>query len=172
MKSDHVSEILIKVAENLKREKDDDLAIKNVLVELGNYIQADHIYIMMIDHNKTTFSERYEWCRDGVKSNLGMLQRVDINFINRSSAFKHGNYLYDDVNMIKDVDFVLYEFLDARNIRNTIQIPLSRGDEIIGYFGADNVDEHSEEVVNILTAVSFLIEARLVVGKLYMFDII
>lgn len=172
MKSDHVSEILIKVAENLKREKDDDLAIKNVLEELGNYIKADHIYIMMIDHNKTTFSERYEWCRDGVRSNLGMLQRVDINFINRSSAFKHGNYLYDDVNMIKDVDFVLYEFLVARNIRNTIQIPLSRGDEVIGYFGADNIDDHSEEVVNILTTVSFLIEARLVVGKLYMFDII
>lgn len=172
IKSDHLSEILIKVSDNLKKEQDDDLAVKYILEELGNYIQADHIYIMLIDHNKKTFSERYEWCRDGVRSNLGMLQRVDLNIINRACTFKHGNYLYDNVDVIKDVDFVLYEFLVSMNIRNAIQMPLFRGDEIIGYFGADNVDEHSEEVVNIFTVVSFLIEARLVVGKLYMFDII
>ncbi|SFG79530.1 EAL domain-containing protein [Oribacterium sp. WCC10] len=160
------AEIVVATAEIFNKERDDDKAIKNVLEELSKYVYADHLYILLVDRNKTTFSERYEWCRDGVRSNLGMLQKIDRNYLQRSNAFRHSNHMCDDISIVKKSDIVLYEFLKARNIRNTIQIPLYRGEEIIGYFGADNIDENKEAEAEILKVVAYFVAAKIIMAKM------
>ncbi|SEA85104.1 EAL domain, c-di-GMP-specific phosphodiesterase class I (or its enzymatically inactive variant) [Oribacterium sp. KHPX15] len=167
--SDKSNAVVVRTAEIFNEEKDDDLAIRKVLEELGDHVAADHIYLMLADHSKNTFSERYEWCADGVRPNLGVSQKVDKDIFERIKAFKRGKYFCEDISSVKNADAILYDFLKTRNIRNSVQVPLKKGEEIIGYFGADNVAISDEKkITDIMLTVSYFISARIIVAQMDM----
>ena len=54
---------------NLGKPQDGE-AVHHILAELGGYYDADRSYIFELNAERTHASNTYEWCREGVSSEM------------------------------------------------------------------------------------------------------
>ena len=63
--------------DHLDKEKD-DLTMNDILRDIGRYYDADRAYIFEADRDRKTFSNTFEWCREGVDPEIGNLQNIPV----------------------------------------------------------------------------------------------
>ncbi|MBU3680455.1 MAG: GAF domain-containing protein [Flavobacterium sp.] len=150
-----------------KSETDDEIKINESLKLMGRYVQADRAYIFDYDwHNQTT-SNTYEWCNDGISSEINNLQEVPCEYIHDwVNTHKSGKaFVCDNVQILDDED-ELKKILAPQNIKSIITVPIFNNSDCIGFVGFDyvnlysNITQKEYDVLSIYTQILNSLDTR------------
>jgi hypothetical protein len=150
-----------------KSDTDDDIKINESLKLMGKYVQADRAYIFDYDWHNHTTSNTYEWCNDGISSEINNLQDVPCEFIQDwVNTHKSGKaFVCDNVQILDDED-ELKKILAPQNIKSIITVPIFNNSECIGFVGFDYVNHYSNisqkeyDVLSIYTQILNSLDTR------------
>lgn len=128
-----------------------DDQINEFIKFFGNHIGSDRIYIFEDNIKRHTTDNTYEWCADGVESQMEQLQNVDMEIIDWwYKSFDRGeNVIVPNVEELKDSHAASYEILKAQKVDHLVVSPISYKDEICGFFGVDNPPKSDERGLSV-----------------------
>ena len=71
----------------------DEKTMNSILENIGEYYEADRAYIFEMNDERTVCSNTYEWCREGVSSEIDNLQNISIDGLECwFEAFEYGEF--------------------------------------------------------------------------------
>ncbi len=110
------------------------------LKEFAEYTHSDRAFIFKYDWDKGLVSNTYEWCKEGIKPVIGILQDISVDYLNSwHQAHKKGQVvIINDSSKIID-DEETKKFIEKQDIKSTITVPLMDKDECVGFVGFDSV---------------------------------
>lgn len=113
--------------------------LNGALKNSGEYFNADRSYIFLINR-KGSLDNAYEWCREGVEPQIGILQDMDIHYIDRWLPYfeKNKGVVTADIEKIRCSKPGEYRIMKAQDIHSYIEAPLYNENKLIGFFGVDN----------------------------------
>lgn len=157
------NDVILRISKILNGEDDYETAMNHALRELSRVLRPDRLYILETD--RKTVSNTFEWCAAGVKSELATLQQLDYaKYIGGWERFLEtaSSVVIDDIEVLKDDDPVDYENLRRQGIERLIATPIYHGGRLIGYLCADNYEWDSRvNTVAVFETVSYFIAAKL-----------
>jgi PAS domain S-box-containing protein len=120
-----------------------DTAIQDSLRELGRFTGADRAYVFDYDWNRDVCNNTFEWCEDGIETQLATLQNISNSEISQwVNAHRQGLPIYvADVDALRADDGVR-EMLEPQGVKSVIAIPMMQGTECVGFIGFDSVKTH------------------------------
>ena len=130
--------------------------IESSLQQIGNFVGADRSYVFSYDLENNTTSNTFEWCKEGVESEIDNLQNIPIDYIHQwLAAHKKGQAFYvEEVSKLpEDGEFGLRAILEPQGIKSLIAITKIKNNELIGFVGFDSVAKvhiYSEDEKNLL----------------------
>ena len=133
------NETVLKISTALNSEKDYETSMNEALTILGNAIQSDRTYVLETD--MVTIDNTFEWCNEGITSEIDSLQNVDYDEYMRSwEVFTRDNGLVfmPDLEELRDDYPNDYAILHRQGISSLIAAPMYNKGKLIGYLGADN----------------------------------
>lgn len=157
------NDVILRISKILNGEDDYETAMNHALRELSRVLRPDRLYILETD--RKTVSNTFEWCAAGVKSELATLQQLDYaKYIGGWERFLEtaSSVVIDDIEVLKDDDPVDYENLRRQGVERLIATPIYHGGRLIGYLCADNYEWDSRvNTVAVFETVSYFIAAKL-----------
>jgi diguanylate cyclase (GGDEF)-like protein/PAS domain S-box-containing protein len=128
------SKLMFATPENLES------SILSAMEDISNIITADRIYIFEHDFGKKVCNNTYEWCAEGIVSEIKLLQ--DFPHENMKEWLKL--HLKGEVVIINDVHLLLEsdpmkKVLMPQGIQSLITVPLFLGETLYGFIGFDSV---------------------------------
>jgi diguanylate cyclase (GGDEF)-like protein/PAS domain S-box-containing protein len=113
-----------------------DLQIKETLELIGNYFSVSRVYIFIDSDDGETTSNTYEWCANGVESEIYKLQNIGYKqFPNwREELIEKGMLCYEEID---NLDEDLREFLNNQNIKSLVIYPIYINKKYKGFIGFD-----------------------------------
>lgn len=139
-----------------------EVAINNTLEILGTYLNGERTYIFRV-HGEY-MDNSYEWCAEGVTSEIDHLQHMPITLLDRWLPHFDQNecVIIKDLEEVKDSSPEEYAVLKAQNIHSLITVPMMDKEKLTGYFGIDNPQaENLEDVSNILKILAYFFQSLL-----------
>lgn len=117
-----------------------DKTIDTLLKELGEFIDADRMYIFTYDFQKMTASNTHEWCAPGIEAQIAYLQNTPIDLLTDwVNNHKQGKTVWiDDVAALPTSSQVRV-ILEPQEIKSMIAVPLMDRNICIGFVGIDAV---------------------------------
>ncbi|MBJ7882797.1 PAS domain-containing sensor histidine kinase [Gelidibacter salicanalis] len=117
--------------------------IKKTLGTMGNFVNADRVYIFDYDWEKQICKNTYEWCNDGITPEIEHLQEVPLDAIPWwVEAHKKGEKLaIANVSSLNKNDGVK-KILDPQGVKSLFTLPLMQSGKCVGFMGFDNVRKH------------------------------
>ncbi|MCM1170546.1 MAG: response regulator [Clostridium sp.] len=155
------SKIILEEITRLTAEKDFDLAMNNMLANIGSYLKVGRMYIF--EEYDDHYAKTYEWREEGLgvkRDEFGSLSsKIIVQWLEELGS---GNCIHvDDVENIKNSQQEVYELLVKRNVRNIILAPIMSENKMIGFLGADNApDEFTKLIIDCLAALGSFIGVR------------
>lgn len=131
-----------------------EAAVQQSLKELGNFIQADRVYIVDYNFQQKNACNAYEWCNEGIASQKDDCQGMSLELM--------GEWLIEHTNgrsiHIPDVSALsdhhgMKQVLTKRRIQSILTVPILNGKDCIGFVGMDLVNKKhffSEQEQNLL----------------------
>lgn len=120
-----------------------DKTIDTVLKELGEFIDADRMYIFTYDFVKMTATNTHEWCAPGIDPQIAYLQSTPIDLLTDwVENHQQGKTVWiNDVSALPTSSQVRV-ILEPQEIKSMIAVPLMDGQICIGFVGIDAVTHH------------------------------
>lgn len=140
-----------------------DVAIRNSIEKAGRICGADRAYIIEYSNTHKFLSNTYEWCREGIPSQLQYFQNIPVQNLpaDRFEQIRKDGYIaFNSVQEIERENSFLSELILPRGIRSLLVIRLTYEGKEIGFFGIDMVREDrtwTEEEISILGLIGDLI---------------
>ncbi|SFC66810.1 PAS domain S-box-containing protein [Flexibacter flexilis DSM 6793] len=131
--------------------------INQSLRKMGQFVDADRAYIFDYDFEKNTTSNTYEWCNEGIESEINNLQNVPMEYFPQwVEQHRKGLpfYIPDVSKLIHTGAHGLKAILQAQGIKSLMAIPMIDKEELIGFVGFDSVrmyHNYSEKETRLLT---------------------
>ena len=147
-----------------------DEQINEFIRFFGKHIGSDRIYIFEDNFERHVTNNTYEWCADGIVSQINFLQNVDMDVIRWwYDSFDEGkSVIIPDVEEIREEHKLPYEMLRNQNVRNVVVSPLRYNGQISGFFGVDNPPlEDTEGLVMFLETISTFLISLLKLRNLF-----
>jgi diguanylate cyclase (GGDEF)-like protein len=158
------AQTILSMSEILSSGEDYEDSIGHVLQELSNVIHPDRLYVLETD--RITASNTFEWCAPGVTPEIDTLQNLDYqDYLQGWEKFAaaHTSVVLSDIAVLKEKDPLNYENLKRQGIRRLMAVPFYQNDKLIGYLGADNYEESDKiNTQRLLETVSFFIGSRII----------
>jgi PAS domain S-box-containing protein len=128
--------------------KEIDVIINKALLDVGEYMQADRSYIFQYDNENRTATNTYEWCREGISSEMDNLKDIPLDFFPEWNEIHKQNkpYIIDNINLMPESQRELQEGLQAQGIKSLIAFPLLYQGILEGFVGFDYVTSYHEQV--------------------------
>lgn len=142
---------------NLPLEEVDN-AINNTLERMGLFVGADRSYIFDFDYKTGIASNTYEWCKEGISSEIENLRDVPLAKEWITSFKKEENMIIENVSKLTDT--YKRQVLEQQGIKSLIAIPLMDKNICIGFVGFDSVKDfhvYSDDELKLLKVFSQLI---------------
>lgn len=140
--SDKLTVILLELTQRFLGITAEKLAplVQHTLLELGQAVEADRVYIFDYDFVQQTCSNTYEWCAPGIIPEIDSLQHVPLAAIPQwVSTHQHGREMYiPDVPALPDGD-ALKLLLQPQGIKSLLTLPIRDPDGLLGFVGFDSV---------------------------------
>lgn len=141
LKLREADEFIFKCIHLLQAERSVDTAIKYLLKELGESLQAERMYIL--ETNQVVVSQVYEWCKQGIASQQNNLQQVPYYMIakwekqlqKREFIFLQDIYDFQANQRTGDNIFIV------PGLERLLAVPLYDGFILQGYVAVDNYSE-------------------------------
>jgi PAS domain S-box-containing protein len=114
-----------------------NLAIKRV----GSFLAADRAYIFEFNQSRSTVSNTYEWCAEGINPEIGNLQNILVDTSSQMIAplFRHENIIIPSVKALPDEREDDRNALEMQGIQSLIVIPILHENSLFGFVGLDSV---------------------------------
>lgn len=115
-------------------------AINISLQQMGEFVDADRVYIFDYHFEQEICTNTYEWCRDGIEPELDNLQEVPLEMVpDWVDTHTKGLPMY-----IPDVfdlpsDSGVRQVLEPQGIKSLLAVPLMNNETCIGFVGFDSV---------------------------------
>ncbi|HEX2957974.1 MAG TPA: PAS domain S-box protein [Chitinispirillaceae bacterium] len=129
-------EFLSDIALMLVSSGDPDSQIKTVLEKTGRYINVSRVYVFEDSADGSTTSNTYEWCAEGISSQIGSLQNIPYSEI----RFWMDTLRSDGMILSENIDLLppeISEVLKPQGILSVLVYPLYREQNISGFIGFD-----------------------------------
>ncbi|CAM5221402.1 response regulator [Alishewanella longhuensis] len=119
--------------------------INLTLAEMGQFVNADRVYIFDYDFYNNTCSNTYEWCAAGITPEISHLQQTPIEAIPQwVNAHKNGQEMYiADVPALAD-DEPIKAILFPQGIKSILTLPMVNEGELLGFVGFDSVNTYHQ----------------------------
>lgn len=136
-----IEQTMMSCLKTLYEVEDMGLAINRLLSIIANFHAADRAYIFEFKDDGIFMDNTYEWCNEGVTSQINILQNIEINVIDRwMERFREsGEFYINSVEDEVDKDSVEYMLLKQQGIESLFAAPLIFDGEITGFLGVDNL---------------------------------
>lgn len=120
-----------------------DNVINHSLEKLGEYLNADRIYIFDYEHEIKNIRNTYEWCNKGIEPQIENLQETPFSEAEEwvEAHFRGETLNIPDVFEL-DEDDDTRQFLEPQGIKSIITVPVFDNDQCIGFVGVDSVADH------------------------------
>ncbi len=108
---------------------------------VGEFIEADRVYVFDYDYDNYVTNNTYEWCYEGIEPMIDQLQGVPITDIYDDWYYPHsqGKTIYiQDVSAL-DHNSVIYQILAPQDVQSLLTIPLFEEETLTGFVGFDAV---------------------------------
>ncbi|MDL2295097.1 EAL domain-containing protein, partial [Ruminococcaceae bacterium OttesenSCG-928-D13] len=120
-------------------EDDAEVALDKILEVVGIHFKVNRVYIFMREAG-TVFSEKYEWCAEGIEPQLHLFQEVDVAVDGFYDMLLENEMVI--ATMEPQLPVNLRGRLDSASRHGTIQsilaMPMRQRGEILGYVGYDD----------------------------------
>ena len=135
-----------------------DEGIDEALREIGTFADVDRSYVTLFSENFSRLSNRFEWCRDGVKALIDQTQDMPVELLPWvAEKHKSGQIVYvPRLDHLPEQATVDKERFNQLGIKSLISIPLVNKGVVLGYLGFDSVHEEkqwTEDIISLLTIV-------------------
>lgn len=153
--------IVSRIARNFVMLENPTDSINHALEEIGKYSRASRAYIFEFQEDGIFMNNTYEWCREGVASEMARLQNQKINsFPWWMAQIKEGDILnIKDVSKLGDEAQAEREILELQSVKSALIMPLMQRGILNGFVGFDNVDAtgnwHDEDMTVLSIAAEF-----------------
>ena len=110
-----------------------------VLEKLGRFLDADRAYDFVINDDNTA-SIDYEWCKEGVSSDIDKFQKVPYSEIATWTKpfLEHEAIIVPDIEAIKDERPEEYAFMNGCVLTSYVELPIEISGRLVGFIGFDN----------------------------------
>lgn len=130
---------ILRLTRMLMTASDYEAAVNRVLWEIGSLVPCDRVYIF--EKNGDRISNTFEWCREGVTSEIDHLQ--DLNYEEYVGVWDrylrtNSSVIIPDIEVIHDTDYITYDCLKKQNIHFLMEAPMYHDHNLAGYLGVDN----------------------------------
>lgn len=158
------NEAIVRVAKILNDGEGYESAMNHALQEISRFIHPDRIYLLETDG--ITVSNTFEWCAEGIQSEIETLQNLDYEeYISGWEVFLRDSpgVIMEDIEVLRNMgDMVDYENLKRQGIKSLMAFPFYRQGRIAGYLGVDNFEVTDQfNTAELLETLSFFLGARI-----------
>ena len=129
-----------------------ELEITKSLEVIGKFCKADRAYVFDINQEKNTCSNTFEWCREGVSSEIENCQDLPLELFQESlpRCYQGLPVEIPDVEKVASDDYRRY--LKEQKIKSLLVVPTMDNGEFVGLIGLDYVFD-SHEITEIETQI-------------------
>lgn len=115
--------------------------INELLKRAGELLNVDRAYAFILDNNNNTLSYTHEWCNEGIKPEVGSIEKEPLESYKWwIDNLEKNRYLYvEDVKKMDDDCLAEKEQLLRQNIKSTVAVSIGNDKEMIGFVGFDSV---------------------------------
>lgn len=158
------NEAIVRIAKILNDGESYEAAMNHALEEISRFIHPDRIYLLETDG--VTVSNTFEWCAEGIESEIGTLQNLPYEeYISGWEVFLRDSpgVIMEDIEVLRNMgDMVDYENLKRQGIKSLMAFPFYRQGHIAGYLGVDNFEVTDQlNTAELLETLSFFLGARI-----------
>lgn len=153
-----IEQTMMSCLKTLYEVEDMGLAINRLLSIIASFHVADRAYIFEFKDDRIFMDNTYEWCNEGVTSQIDILQNIEISVIDRwMERFRaSGEFYINSVENEVDKETVEYMLLKKQGIESLFAAPLIFNGEITGFLGVDNPMINTDTLM-LLQSVSALV---------------
>ena len=155
--------ILIKVLQILQSTENISDALNASLEEIGSHADVSRAYIFENNVDGLTVSNTYEWCNEGITSEIDNLQYIAIERLKDwYKTFDGGKYIC--TSNIGSLDQSSFETLEAQGILSILAIPLVAGGINYGFIGFDECRTYrtwENAEIDLFTSISQIISTTI-----------
>lgn len=155
-------DFLISMAKMFSLEDNYETMMNRMLDLVSQVVHADRIYIM--EKQGESFSNTFEWCRNGVTHEMENLQNLDASWFRpwEKMVQKDSAAVIPNVKDWKQDGETMYTLLEQQDIQSVLAIPMDYNGKLIGYLCADNYClEESVDAQKILETVSLFAASKI-----------
>ncbi len=131
-------------------------AVNTMLRVIGDYTNAERVYIFDTVDGGSAYRNEFEWCRSGVTpqiDNLQAVSREDMPYW-LETFDKGGSIVINDIENVKNIMPSEYEILKVQDIKTLIAFPIFSREKLTGFIGLDNPEiQKSELFIHLLAVV-------------------
>lgn len=131
----HTSTTYINISEDELHE-----TIQLSIKKLGEFVDADRMYIFEYDWKKNTTKNTYEWCAPGIEPQIEHLQETSLEGIEEwTSKHQLGEIMYIEDVMALEVEETSRQILERQRIKSILAMPIMDKNSCVGFVGLDSV---------------------------------
>jgi len=130
--------------------------IDSIIESVGKFYDVDRSYVFIFSDDLKYSSNTNEWCNEGIEPQKENLQNIPSEILSWwIDKLKKGEIInISDVDLLPPEASDIKEILQSQQIETLIVFPLSRGTELVGYFGFDLVGRkrqwQNEEIESVM----------------------
>lgn len=148
----------------LYKSIDINKAVVNILELVGKQYNVSRVYIFKNDINNEYCSNTFEWCNDGIESQIDKLQNISYQdyLIDFKKQFNEDGILY--CKDIEELPCKLTILLRKQKVKSLLLCTIKDNDEFIGFIGFDECNNYrfwTQEQINILKFISEILSTFL-----------
>ncbi len=130
-------------------------ALNLSLARIGKFLNADRAYIFEFNASVTEMTNTYEWCNEGIPSEMQNLQKVPVSLFPKwmETILKRENIIIPSVSDLPESWKAEKEIIENQQIQSLIVIPMFSENQLIGFVGLDDLKRkrnYTESEVNSL----------------------
>ena len=136
-----------------------DEAINRLLQIIGEFYNAERCYIFEFDNDMNIIHNTYEWCAQGVESELEMLKNVEMSVIERWLYYfeTKGEFYINSLSSEVSIDSPEFQILDIQGIKSLMAAPLRSDNKLVGFMGVDNPQENTDSLILMRLVSAFVV---------------
>lgn len=164
----HLETVMLESLKLLNSADTLDEAINRTLALIGEFYGGERSYIIEIDREHGYARNTYEWCRDGVPSQMDSLQNVPLDAIPYIFEIfdKKQHLIISQVEELKDTYPSEYQFLTARRADSLFAVPFEDDSSFSGYVGVDNPNIN-QDTIRLLDSIAYNISSEIRKRRMY-----
>jgi PAS domain S-box-containing protein len=145
----HTSTTYINISEDELHE-----TIQLSLQKLGEFVDADRMYIFEYDWDQYTTKNTYEWCAPGIEPQIEHLKETTLEGIEEwTSKHLKGEMFYIEDVMALGMEDSSRQILEPQGVQSMLAMPILDKNSCVGFVGLDSVKKkhrYSENEFNLL----------------------